>query len=84
MQGIIETTQATVRIVPAGDLLCVYPPGRQEPQACYIALDVRDGDFWAAYNPEVGNAVPMAVWHGIVCRWRIPVRTARRRSAAEW
>lgn len=47
-------------------------PGQTNPQGCYIGLDTRDGSVWADWDGEIGNAVPMSVWHGLVRRWHIP------------
>lgn len=72
-----------VSIVPVrgtADLLCVYG-GQSRPQDCYVALDTRDGQFFADYNGEVGNAVPADVWHGIVRRWAIPPLSAAGANA---
>jgi len=69
MQGII------VSVAPAGDLLKVYP-GQAGPQPCYLSLSVATGRLWAGANPELCNAVPEAVWHGIVRRYEIPVLQA--------
>lgn len=52
-------------------LACQYP-GQTQPQSAYIALDLRDRTMWAEYDPEIGNAVSMAVCHGHVRRYYIP------------
>src|SRR3990167_4329409 len=74
MQGII------VSVAPAGDLLKVYP-GQAGPQPCYLSLSVATGRLWAGANPELCNAVPEAVWHGIVRRYEIPVLQAATATA---
>lgn len=38
--------------------------GQCQPQPAYIALDA-DGDVYADYNSEIGNAVPCSVWNGL-------------------
>lgn len=68
-----QTPSVTIRPVTTEDGLFAVFGREQAPQPCFIALDLRDGAMWAAYNPEIGNAVPVAVWHGIVLRWRIPL-----------
>jgi hypothetical protein len=49
---------------------CQYQ-GQSRPQGAYIALDCRDGNVWASYNPEIGDAVPLDVWNGHVLRFAI-------------
>lgn len=56
-------------------LLHIYPR-QSEPQDCYLELDTRDGTFRADWNPEIGNAVPSTVYHGMVRRYHIPVLRA--------
>ena len=46
-------------------------PGQSQPQGAYIALDCRDGNVWASYNPEIGDAVPLDVRNGHVLRFAI-------------
>ena len=46
--------------------------GQTKPQRAYIALDLRDGTMTAGYNPEIGNAIPMDVWQGLIRRWYMP------------
>lgn len=58
--------------------LYVQYAGQSQPQGAYIALDCRDGQVWADYNGEVGNAVPMDVWHGHVQRFSVPASTDGR------
>lgn len=57
------------------ELLCHYPQ-QSAPQPCYVWLDTETGRMGAAYNAEIGNAVPFRVWHGIQRRWSIPALTA--------
>jgi hypothetical protein len=68
--------QVTIReLTRPAELLHVYP-GQQQPQDCYLKLDLRDGEFTADWNAEVGNAVPSDVYHGHVRRYYIPVLSA--------
>ena len=60
----------------SGEELYRRYPGQTQRQPCYVALDARTGRLYAAHNPEVGNAVPMAVHHGHVQRWTIPALVA--------
>lgn len=46
-------------------------PGQTNPQGCYIELDTRTGEWTADYNAEIGNAVPMDVWHSRTLRFRL-------------
>lgn len=55
-------------------LHCQYK-GQSAPQPCFIELHCETRTLSAAYNPEVGNAVPMWVWHNRILRWAIPVLT---------
>lgn len=69
----MTTKTANVTITPArrGDLTCQYD-GQYQPQPTFIALELRDGgELYAAYNPEIGNAVPMDVYHGHIRRYPI-------------
>ena len=64
----------TLSILPVrhhADLLDIYP-NQTEPQACFIALNLCTGRMSGQTDPEIGNAVPMDVWHGIVRRYYLP------------
>lgn len=50
----------------------VYPR-QTKPQPAYVELD-EDGDVSADYNGEIGNAVPMAVWHRRTLRFDVSPR----------
>ena len=64
----------TVRPVAGTELYTRYP-GQSAAQSCHVELDAERGTLSAASNPEIGNAVPMAVHHGRVLRWQIqPLR----------
>ncbi|QQD21215.1 hypothetical protein GJQ54_05245 [Oceanospirillaceae bacterium ASx5O] len=45
--------------------------GQHQPQPAYIELNTRTGELTAAYSGEIGNAVPMTVYHGIDLRYPI-------------
>lgn len=45
-------------------------PGQTGPQPAYVQLD-EDGDVTADWSGEIGNAVPMHVWHGRTLRWGV-------------
>ena len=47
-------------------------PNQDRPQDCFIELDLSSGRMSADSNPEIGNAVPMDVWHGLVRRYSLP------------
>lgn len=66
------STTVQVRSCTAVDELYCHYHGQSEPQNVYVELDLDGGALYAAYNPEPGNAVPMAVWHGRTRRWRLP------------
>jgi len=61
-----------VFIKPArrGDLTCHYG-GQYDPQPTFIALNMSEGGLSAGYDPEIGGAVPMNVYHGFVRRYPI-------------
>jgi hypothetical protein len=64
----------TLSILPVrhhADLLAIYP-NQYEPQDCFIELDLSSGRMSAQTNPEIGNAVPVDVWHGLVRRYYVP------------
>lgn len=46
-------------------------PGQIEPQPAYVEID-EDGEVSADYSGEIGNAVPMHVWHGRTLRVSVP------------
>ncbi len=46
-------------------------PGETNPQAAYIEIDPQAQTLVALYDGEVGGAVPMAVWHHRVLRFRV-------------
>jgi len=64
------TTLTISHVRSPADLLDVYP-GQDAPQEAFIALDLWRGRMYAATDSEIGNAVPMDVWHGIVRRYSI-------------
>ncbi|MFF5265128.1 hypothetical protein ACFY4C_40110 [Actinomadura viridis] len=47
--------------------------GQGAAQPAFIELDLSEGTLLADYKAEVGNAVPMAVFHGLRRRYPIPV-----------
>lgn len=42
-------------------VFCHYA-GQLQPQPAFVQVD-EDGRVWAGYYPDIGNAVPMSVWH---------------------
>jgi hypothetical protein len=63
-----------VREVSGLELYLQYP-GEQNPQPCYVQFDPRSEELLAAADGEIGPGQPMAVWYGLVLRWRIlPLR----------
>ena len=59
---IIKTTSSIYR----------HYDGQCQPQDCYIEIDLDHSNIEASYNAEIGNAVPMAVWHNRIRRYEIP------------
>ena len=52
-------------------------PGQSAAQPVHVKLDCRgDGTLSASHSPEIGNAVPFAVYHGHVRQWGIPALQA--------
>lgn len=49
--------------------------GQYQPQPAYIELDIRDGSLDADYSGEIGNALPGAVWHSLVLRFKLAPET---------
>ena len=47
-------------------------PGQTGPQDAFIAIDRRDGEVYADWNGEIGNAVPHEVWSSDVIRLALP------------
>lgn len=61
------------------ELYCAYDGQEQD---CMIELDLETGQLDASYNPEIGNAVPMHVWDGIVRRYSIPCLSSQGANRA--
>lgn len=80
IQGHDTAAQNTVTISEPGQLHHQYP-GQDEPQDCYVQVDLPGQSVAADYNPEPGNAVPAQVFHGLVRRYPIPALTGE--AAAE-
>lgn len=62
-----------VQIYPVdgpADLYHRYP-GAALPQGTYIELDLEEATLSAAYNDQIGNAIPERVYHGIVRRYTL-------------
>lgn len=69
-------TASGVTITPVeGDELHHQYPGQTAPQDCYVQLICETGALSASWNGEIGNAVPVGVWHRRVLRWNIPALT---------
>jgi len=70
-------TQTAVYIEDVeGTELYQHYPQQCQAQPCYIELECETGRLRADYNGEIGNAVPVSVWHGHDQRWTIPALTA--------
>ena len=58
--------------IGATDLHVRYPR-QSDAQDCYVEIDTRgEGRLSASANGEIGNAIPFAVYHGLVLRFSIP------------
>ena len=64
---------------------CRYQ-GQFYHQPAYLELDPESKTLTAGYSGEIGNAIPMAVYHGTVLRFTIPPMTKLRdvRSLMTW
>lgn len=62
----IDTDNLRGEIAP---LYCRYPQ-QTNAQPAYVEMD-EDGNVSADYSGEIGNAVPMAVWHKRTLRWAV-------------
>lgn len=71
-----ETESAVTIVEVEGNALHRQYAGQSAPQPCYVSLDCDSGTLSASYNPEIGNALPFAVYHGHVQRWSIPALKA--------
>jgi hypothetical protein len=67
----MESTAITIKPVTSS-LYHRYPVQTSE-QPVYVELDCAVGELTAETSGEIGNAVPMSVWHGHTQRWAIPV-----------
>lgn len=70
-----NTTMVTINTVAPAELHRQHP-GQNEPQPCYVEVDLDNQLVLATYNAEIGNAVPAAVMHGIERRYEIPALTS--------
>jgi hypothetical protein len=46
-------------------------PSQSSPQPAYIELNCKSGQLAGNYNAEIGNAVPLTVYHGHERRWEL-------------
>ncbi len=61
-----------VTVIPRQESLFALYPGQSSPQPCYLELDLQAGTLAAGWDDQVGNAVPLPVWQGLVRRYEIP------------
>jgi len=61
-----------MRIIKTTSSIYRQYDGQCQPQPCYIEIDLERDTIEASYNAEIGNAVPMEVWHGLRRRYEIP------------
>lgn len=71
-----HTATLTIEPVDRWDDLYHRYPSQSDRQPCYIELDCRSGVLRATWTGEIGNAIPMSVYHGHDIRWEIPCLTA--------
>ncbi len=69
-----------IRVVNPTGLYGRYD-GQTQEQPAYIELDLEDKTLSADWNGEIGNAVPMDVWHGLRRRYHIPCLVADEANA---
>lgn len=62
-----------ITIVPSTGEYPLYRmyPQQFNPQNAFIRLDPEEAELSADWNAEVGNAIPMAVGHGLVLRYPV-------------
>jgi hypothetical protein len=63
----------SVRIIEGKGGLYHQYQGQQQPQPIYLELDPDKRKVTIDYNAEIGNAVPVDVWSGLVRRYTIPL-----------
>ena len=69
-----------IRVVNPKELYGRYI-GQTQAQPTYIELDLEDKTLSADWNGEIGNGVPMDVWHGLIRRYHIPCLVADEANA---
>ena len=70
---IVDTS--AIRTLSGDCPVYMHYSGQTEAQSAYLELIPHEGgiaDLSAYYNPEIGDSIPMSVYHGTVLRWRIP------------
>ena len=67
-----------MRIIELTEVDALYSrfQGQASPQDCYLELDPEAETLRCDYNGEIGNAVPLSVWHNRCYRISIPCLTA--------
>ena len=65
------STLSIATVDSPAELFEIYP-NHSEPRDCFIQLNLSSGRMSARYNPEIGNAVPMDVWHGLERSYSLP------------
>ena len=55
-------------------------PGQIDPQPVHIEINPAERTMTAAYNPEIGDTVPVDVWHGV----RLRIAGSRYMTGADW
>lgn len=66
-----EKPKITVTVPDGNAPLYMQYPGQYQPQDAFLEFDTETGELTADYNPEIGNAVRMSVYHGIDRRYSI-------------
>ena len=74
----IDDMTTSIKILEVEACLYHRYSGQTAEQPVYVELNCETGQLSADWNAEIGNAVPIAVWHGRTQRWSIPalVKTA--------
>jgi hypothetical protein len=60
--------------------LYLHYPGQYQRQNVYLYLDCESGEAEIRYNPEIGTAIPMRQWNGLLRAW--PVNQPLKARAA--
>lgn len=64
--------QTGLTVTKPDDHLYNKYPTQTQPQGTYLDLDPSEETLRADWNSEIGNAIPVDVWHGRIRRYTLP------------